>query len=334
MTREPREPLAAVERSGSDRSPGTPPERLFLGALGKHPAWEDFWSLGLETAGLNEVWRTLFVEGIGGNLQAGRWGDPQSPEVQDRFQHVFLWWRRGDLVVGRLWPSRDHAGRRYPMVVCFEGHDLSIPWVMAHLLPGLEEVGSRCCAASSAAAVEAILDEARRRYRRLAQEAEAAEEMLPGSPQWIAELADRPEMAQNRQGLHRILYRIETELADFAPGRPREANQGPPPRLMRVPPCAAAVSDILSLWTNFALSQLGKEIDLLVVAHPDESSADIVVGRPRVDTLRCLLAGLDEIPLTTHIPYGLDAEHVQRTERLLAAAREGYADEVSIFAGR
>src|SRR5947208_1607751 len=92
---------------------------LYLGAFGKHPGWDDYMDdLGLETESLVAARQVLYVDGIGGNLNTGTW-DKMEEAARIPIDHRFVWVRENQILVGKMWDSRDGKGRaRYPMVVC------------------------------------------------------------------------------------------------------------------------------------------------------------------------------------------------------------------------
>ena len=101
--------------------------RVCVGAFGKHPGWDDhIENLGLDTQPLIALKRTLYIEGVGGNLDAGAWDQLEDRQKIDGFHHVIVSMTRDAVVMGRMWASLDGKGRaRYPMVVCAHGTGLS-----------------------------------------------------------------------------------------------------------------------------------------------------------------------------------------------------------------
>ena len=98
-----------------------------LAAFGKHPGWDDHVeALGLETESLNIAKTVLYVNGIGGQIDSGAWEKLDAAQPLPDFNHVFVWQRSGQILVGRLWSSSDGKGRkRYPMVICL--HFVGVP---------------------------------------------------------------------------------------------------------------------------------------------------------------------------------------------------------------
>src|SRR3954468_13704104 len=84
-----------------------------LAAFGKHPGWDDhIEDLGLETESLNFAKLVLYVNGIRRQNVSGVWEKLDSAQQLPGFQHVFVWQRGGQLLIGRMWSSSDGKGRK------------------------------------------------------------------------------------------------------------------------------------------------------------------------------------------------------------------------------
>ena len=69
-------------------TPGTN-KQIFLGAFGKHPGWDDhIEDLGLETASLVQAKTLFYVQGIGGEIDAGAWEKLDDSQRLAAFKHV------------------------------------------------------------------------------------------------------------------------------------------------------------------------------------------------------------------------------------------------------
>ena len=136
---------------------------VYLGAFGKHVGWNDHIDdPGLETQRLVDFKTLVYIEGIAPNIEAGKW-DKLEPDARiEGFAHVLLMRSRGDLLIARIWSSRDGKGRdKYPMCVAAQLHGASLEWALATVLPELESVQQRCEQATTAEQVISILDSAR-----------------------------------------------------------------------------------------------------------------------------------------------------------------------------
>ncbi len=310
----------------SKRGAPSAPE-VHLAAFGKHPGWDDhIEDLGLETHRLVAAKRVLYTQGLAGNIDSGAWERLGDEERLEGFHHLFLWHSAYDLVLGHMWSSSDGKGRtRYPMVVCAQVSGTPLDWAFRHVLPLLEMIEARCVATASAAAVRGVLDDGRRMLRQAASGVAAAEQPVPPMPRALAYLADRPEMAPNHQGLHRVLYLIEREMASYHPeGSDAAAASTAHLRSthMRVPACANSAQGAAALWLGFLLSRLDPAAPILLILPLGQPWVDVVVGEPGVQQFFCVRASRQALPLATDIPYTLDAAFVERAEAAIGRSRE------------
>lgn len=304
-----------VSRISGSRGPRSP--RVFLGAFGKHPGWNDHIDdIGLETDELVSIKRLLYVQGIAGNIDSGAWDALADDQQLARFRHVLLWRRDEDVIVGRLWSSRDGKGRsKYPMIVCAQCTALPLSWALQTILPRLETLQEQCQQATDAPGVVALLDCHRSELRQLVAAQAPAESILPPDQGVLPALAARPEMGPDARGLMIVLYAIERELAAFRADADRAASTGP--RHLRVPACGSDSQQVLTLWLHFLAAQLAASAPVYLLLPLDGDWVDILVGEPSPAQLFCLRAGPRKIPLTTEIPYTLDAEFIDRCTRLI-----------------
>jgi len=301
---------------------------IFLAAFGKHPGWDDhIEDLGLETERLIHVRRTLYVQGIAGNIDSGTWEQRAEEERLEGFDHAFIWTFPGELVLGRMWSSRDGKGRtRYPMVVCAECRGVPLDWALRHVLPRLDELHARCTQTTAAEDVRSAIAQTRQSLRNEAQGLEPTAQPIAPSPRALARLADSPEMAPERQGMHRVLYQIRREMAAFVRG----GAEGTATALstlraaqMRVPLCAPNPREAFSLWLRFLFAKLDPSTPVLALARLDSDFLDIIAGDPAVQHLFCVRASTEAVPLTSEIPYNLDPAFVAEAEKEIDDSRGG-----------
>jgi hypothetical protein len=297
---------------------------VFLAAFGKHRGWDDhIEDLGLETEPLIHTKRTLYVEGISGNVESGAWDKLSDAQRLDGFDHLFLWRTASDVVVGRMWSSMDGKGRtRYPMVVCAHCLGLPLPWILRQVLPRLEEIEARCVNTASAPTVRSVVDNARDELRQFSQQTERSTDNpdIPGGT--LAVLADHPKMGTDHVGLLRILYRIEQGVpATNASSDDRTTRVVPGSLHLRVPACADSPANSIVLWLSFLLGELDRSNPMILLLPLGESWVDILVGEPTAKDLFCIRASLKAIPPTTDIPYTLDPEFMERVKRRIASSR-------------
>ncbi len=298
--------------------------RVFLAAFGKHPGWNDHIDdLGLETDLLVRLKRTLYLDGIGGNVDSGAWEKLTEGQRLEGFDHQFFYYAGRDPVVGRMWSSMDGKGRaRYPMVVCAHCSGLPFSWVLDQVLPRLEYMRTRCVNATSSLAVKSILDDARRQLRDLTQQFDVSSSDS-GMPEGaLAAMARCPEMGKDHIGLLRILYKIEQ-------GMPADSGRDGQPTTrvvqgglhVRVPACGDSPSKTIRLWLSFLLEELDSSNPLILLLPAGESWIDILMGQPGAKEFYCLRASLEAVPKTTDIPYTLGPGFLERAEKRIAASR-------------
>jgi len=323
-------------RKASPATGGT--NRVFVAAFGKHPGWNDhIEDLGLETDLLVRLKRTLYLDGISGNVDSGAWEKLSERQRLEGFDHQFVW-RNGrttkntkdtkgergenELVVGRMWSSMDGKGRtRYPMVICAHCSGLPLPWVLQQVLPRLEEIRTRCVNTTSSVAVKSILDSSRRQLRELTQQVEVSSPD-PGMPEGtLAVLARCPEIGRDHVGLLRVLYKLEQGMpADDARGGEPATRVVQGSLHIRVPACADSPSNTIRLWLSFLLEEFDSSNAMILLLPLAESWIDIIVGQPSAKEFYCIRASLEAVPRTTDIPYTLAPGFLERMERRIAAS--------------
>ncbi|MGH7995393.1 MAG: hypothetical protein ACREFX_03475, partial [Opitutaceae bacterium] len=96
--------------------PGAP--RVYLGAFGKHPGWNDHLEdPGIATDSLIEA-RRIIYGGIASQIESAAWEKAGADRVSPIFDHVIFWARMGETLTGLLWSSKDGKGRSlYPMIL-------------------------------------------------------------------------------------------------------------------------------------------------------------------------------------------------------------------------
>ncbi|HUW18312.1 MAG TPA: hypothetical protein VMW16_03340 [Sedimentisphaerales bacterium] len=295
-----------------------PSEKVFVAAFGKHPGWDDhIEDIGFETDILVAVKRMIYVQGIGANIDSGSWDKLQQNQLIEGFKHVFVWCMEKNVVVGRMWSSRDGKGRSsYPMAACVQCCQLPLRWVLENIVPRLEKIEEACVSTTSPDKVRMTIENARNELRQLAQECQSPPDSPVVYPDALSRLADNPEMGPNREGLLRILYHIEREVGRYRlnSDKTRELR----PTLLRVPVLSSASQESMLLWISFLLAELGRSTPLLVLMPLSESWMDIIIGEPTESRLYCLRANVAVIPLTSSIPYNMDAEFIERADKLIA----------------
>ncbi len=304
--------------------------RVWVGAFGKHPGWDDHLAdQGLETELLTQVKRLIYIEGIGGNIDSGAWEALEDNERLEGFDHVFFWRWAGGLVVGRLWNSSDGKGRtRYPMIVCAHCRGIASSWVARECLQAIDELATRCREATDAAGVITAVDEARRSLRAQAEAAPlASNEGLP-PPAAIAELAEK----LGDESLARVCYQMEREFSSFLladeDSGTRSRTIDVRPRSMRVPSCVEDPGLACDLWIRFMLERMDQNVPVAAVIRRGEGFCDLIAGEPTRGQFFCFQGSLERLPLTTEIPYTIEESFAERIRDRVEAGRVGELKDV------
>ena len=302
-----------IRRRLGGRETSSPPERLLVAAFGKHPAWDDHMEdIGLETPALVAARRVLYVEGIGKNIDNGKWAELEARQSAIEFGHTFVWCRDSDLLAGRLWPSRDGRGRtNYPMVVCAHSRLVPLRWVYDGILPHLASLEAKCRNSSTADEVRAGLGACRAALQTMRDalggpQPEPREEADP-----IAQLLQHPGLSLDREGLIRILYHIDREMSvglASRTGRDGSAHAAH----ARVPVTGGLVTEASILWTRLLLREYGPRTSMLVIMPQQRAWLDLILGEPSPAQLVCLRASLEALPLTNTVPYKISSEFAEK----------------------
>jgi hypothetical protein len=298
---------------------------IFLAGFGKHPGWDDhIEDIGIATESLAIAKNLLYVEGIGGQINAGAWDKLGSDQQLATFKHVFVWQRAEQLLIGLVWSSVDGKGRaRYPMIACAHCVGLSPQRVMERVLPRLREVQRLCQATKSPADVRDIFrrtqDDLRLQCRRT-----PGDQAVPDlSPDDRRQFLARPELGADQEGLYRILYQIHSQMKAYGPGRGAFRRSELPPRQLRLPACATSPSQAILLWSRLFASQLSFAAPRLFVAPDGEAWLDFVVGEPSSQECFCLRASPKVLPLASDVPYTLESQFRQQAQEFIVAFERG-----------
>jgi hypothetical protein len=257
--------------------------QIFLGAFGKHPGWDDHMDdLGLETESLVEAKQRLYVEGIG--AQIGAW-EKMDRFTQIDFNHLFLWRRGPQVILGRLWASTDGKKRgRYPMVVCVHCAGAPLPLILDPVLDAFEELRDRVMATSSAEEVRNTAGEFRQAIREWLATADA-ETALPATEG--AEFLQDIDLATEQAGLVKTLYLVRESA--FGAGRYAERSVAAPAHFRMLASTASAVRSIY-FWDRVLETQLDPAVPLLLLVPCEQYWMDAIVGLPAPADLFCLRA--------------------------------------------
>lgn len=305
------------------RSPG-----VWLGAFGKHPGWNDHMDdQGLETERLIAAKRVIYMEGIAAAIDSGAWDKLEPGQRIEDFGHEFIWRIGPDILAGRLWSSRDGKGRtKYPLVLCLQCRDVPLEWIFDHAMPSLMRLEDRLRRDSSADAVVSSINGVRSGLREAASQQSRGAEPTGASGR-LAILVKRPEFGADQAGLLRILYQAEREWGSYLAGSHETSRVRTDTTErsyhLRVPGCAERASDRLRVWFEFASKVTASWVSCFLAAPVHQSWVDMVVGQPVGPQLFCLKANESRIPLSSDIPYNMDAQTVALMRRKAAALGSG-----------
>lgn len=310
--------------------------KVHVAAFGKHPGWDDhIEEIGLDCNALVQVKRSVYTEGVAGNIDSGAWEKLSEEHRLPGFRHVFYWRRPDGFVVGRMWSSRDGRGRtKYPMVVTAMIEGVSQAWMIEHVLPRLEAIEAKVSQTGSAELVRLAIGEARRGLEDEAAllVAGAQSTNIPGPAGLIKALVSSPGLSLPTDGgkglgLTRIMYEMERELGAFrsSGGGTRGMNRTgaeTAPQHLRVPRCLRVGGEAASAWIALLSQDIADNVPVLIIEPLDEEFLDIVVGTVKPQVLFCVRASAKGLALTSDVPYTIEPAYQQAAmDRQLAWAR-------------
>ncbi len=313
--------------SGTEADAGQPLAQLCL--FGKHPGWDDHMQdMGLATERLVGVRRSLYAEGIAGNIDTGTWEKLPAPGRLEKFDHAFVWrsagGSRGEFVYGRLWSSRDARGRtKYPMIACVHARGIAL----SQIAPKAAETATRtmeaCRQEEDAQSVRSIF----------LRESEALKARVSGiegvTDDWFdrtcrGNLAADGSLAENGyERLVRAAYALHREAAPALKQGFAELSRGVHVRLPRVE--GMGIGGSAWAWTAGVLDLLGRPEGIpegvLAIEAIDAGWVDVLLGKVTPSELLCLRATPATIPLTTDVPFTIEAAFADKVRSRVAIWR-------------
>jgi hypothetical protein len=317
--------------SGASSGAAEPLAQICL--FGKHPGWDDHMEdLGLVTERLVETRRSLYAEGIAGNIDSGAWEKLAADAKLSRFDHALVWrfTRAGpdEFVFARLWASRDARGRdKYPMVACFHSRGLRLDKMAPRSSAIIERLASACRGSDDAHAVRA----------EFMRESEAVKAQVPsfvgpgngfdaGCLRAVAR--ESALFAGDAEGLLRCCYALWREGEAAAKAARAGAARGTHVRLPIIDASAAAIGRGSSAWdwscvAADILSDRGIESrGVLAIESLEHGHVDLIFpgadGRVAPADFFCLKAGRSAIPAANEVPYTIDDEFASRVRARVA----------------
>lgn len=309
--------------------------RVYVGAFGKHPGWNDHLDdIGLVTASLVDARRIMYGGGIAHQIESAAWDRAGNDKVLTGFNHLLHWRRPGESLTGLLWSSKDGKGRSlYPMTIAAHCVGEPFDWIAADVLPTLEAAAARCRAATTSAGVIGTLNDTQQALR--VRSADVPPDMPGGSQLGVAAWA--AHFGNDSTALRRVFHEIRGQLEPFAPGSIAWCEKDGPAssRVLRLPliPGAKAAESV-NAWLSFLATQLDPVVPLLALVRLDDVWVDVIVGEPSPADFFALRASPWAVPLATDIPYELESEQEAGIGGLLADVRRGGLPRASCFNGQ
>jgi hypothetical protein len=284
--------------------------QVYLGAFGKHPAWNDHIDpdIGLEGR-LYDFKQLLYLNGIR-DRAIPSWLKSDAEQLVP-YGHVFAWQTNDDVLVGRLWYSRDGRSRDdFPMVVCAQCVGLPLSWALSNALPILERVEGSLQRTTDRQVAISFVEQGREDLRALARHA-TPEDGKSIDGRALTLLAESSEVGET--GLLRVLHVLRE--SDFGQNSPTHAEH------VRVPRCASTPAEGITLWSAALEASLGHAPSIFFLAPINQTWLDMLVGIPDPSQFLVIRGSLKLIPLTTDIAYTLDDDFSAKNRAMLIQAR-------------
>ena len=193
-----------------------------MAAFGKHPGWDDHLpDPGIDNARLAALKSALYTDGIGGNIDSGRWANLSEERRLPTFNHLFFSETHLDWVLGKMWPSHDGTIAKrshYPMVVCIQVTGVSLHAAGVTVMQRLERLEEEFTATQSANEVLMGIDAARADLRDTLQQIANNNDSTPATQDTTTtatatkQIADWFLQSSDEEGLLRMLYQLDREL--------------------------------------------------------------------------------------------------------------------------
>lgn len=286
-----------------------------VAAFGKHPGWNDHVEdIGLDTEALVNLRRTLYVEGIGGNIDAGAWDGLDDRSRIEGFAHAFTSSVAGRFIVGRLWSSTDGVGRaKYPFVVAAEVAGLDAPEAI-HCAMGSLLDAERACRTTNQQ--QPVIDAVRRCEEQLNARLARPASVDPSST--LQALLSHEALGPRHRGVQRIIYQLERDFGAYTPGG-GDSGSGTRakavdlrPQHIRVPACFPDAAASLAAWSRFFAERLDPACAIMLFRRIDGHWIDAIVGHPGPAQIFCLRAGPIASPLASEVPYTIEPAFASR----------------------
>jgi hypothetical protein len=170
--------------------------------------------------------------------------------------------------------------------------------------------------------VQKILKQAESRLRAGALSCEDQADVNTPTTDALRTLADSKELGPDSEGLCRILYFLDKEVIRFiTPGQTGRIAKSVDGRInskhLRIPVQSLALRESFELWMALLRKELQADLPLMMIFASEYSWMDLIIGDPTSLQLYCLRAPLENIPLTSSIPYPMDKNFIDGIQKKL-----------------
>lgn len=311
--------------------PGAP--RVYVAAFGKHPGWNDHMDdIGLVTESLVEAKRSLYVQGVSSQIESRAWDRLGTEGTLTDFEHIFIWHRPVETIVGLIWSSRDGKGRQlYPMILCVHVIAQTLDWIWSEVVPRLESTADSCREAPSPKEVIVALNTMQEALRRQSATQCSAEKTAPARPSRLGVKEWTAHFAQESTALRRVCYHLCGNINGLISERETKTRLFGA-RLPAIP--AASAPQSLNAWLLFLNGQIDPFWPVLILKPHSRAWVDVVIGEPSKDDLFRLRAAPEAEPIVSTIPYTVTEEFESRLSPIFSAVRSGRMPQGSFFTGK
>lgn len=284
-------------------------QRAFVkfGVFGKHPGWADHirdeskqtFGLSLDSPAMLQLFDFLYNAGIHRNMDVWK-NRLQDAQRLSGFDHLILW-RSGpaDWLLVRLWPSRDTSGRAdFPMAAVVHAHGLPATTALVALCEKLE--AARQTLTDCATAADVIASVARINTELSAELARWTDDVASPVGDAATALCKDPAFVADEASLVSVVVRIDSALQ-----RRRSAGKqtAAAPEHLRLPVHGASPAAALQGWTELLAARTAGQEELFAAVALSQRWVDVIIGRPSVESLVCLRASDEYLPVATDVRF-------------------------------
>jgi hypothetical protein len=311
--------------------PGAP--RVYVAAFGKHPGWNDHMDdIGLVTESLVEAKRSLYVQGVSSQIESRAWDRLGAGGALTNFEHLFIWHRPVETIVGLIWSSRDGKGRQlYPMVLCVHVIAQPLDWIWSEVIPRMESAAESCRQATMPKQVIVALNTVQEALRRRSATQSSAENTAASRPSILGVKEWTTHFAQDPTSLRRVCHHLSGNINGLLSDREGE-SRSLGARLPSIP--GATPSESLNTWLLFFNGQIDPFWPVLILQPRSGAWVDVVIGEPSKDDFFRLRAAPEAEPIISTIPYTVTEEFERRLAPVFSAVRSGRMPNDSFMSGK